>query len=76
MKRISSDKSAIGRVSLPMSYEGLCIRIGRRLRGQDVVESLRSVIAERGAPPRVFVDNGGEFAGRLMDLAFTVWRAD
>jgi len=48
--------------------EALCIRVGQRLRGEDVVDACNRLVAERGAPVRVFVDNGSEFSGRLMDL--------
>lgn len=48
--------------------EALCIRVGQRLRGEDVVDACNQLVAQRGAPARVFVDNGSEFSGRLMDL--------
>jgi putative transposase len=48
--------------------EALCIRVGQRLRGEDVVEACNQLVAQRGAPVRVLVDNGSEFSGRLMDL--------
>lgn len=48
--------------------EALCIRVGQRLRGEDVVDACNQIVAQRGAPARVFVDNGSEFSGRLMDL--------
>jgi hypothetical protein len=48
--------------------ESLCIRVGQRLRGEDVVNACNQLVAQRGAPVRVFVDNGSEFSGRLMDL--------
>lgn len=48
--------------------EALAIRVGQRLRAEQVVEECNRLIAQRGAPVRVFVDNGSEFAGRLLDL--------
>jgi transposase InsO family protein len=48
--------------------EALCIRVGQILRGEDVVDACNRLVAERGAPARVFVDNGSEFSGRMMDL--------
>lgn len=48
--------------------EALAIRVGKRLRGHDVGEICNRLVAERQAPLRVFVDNGGEFSGQLMDL--------
>jgi putative transposase len=48
--------------------EAVCIRVGHRLRGEDVVDVCNRLVATRGAPARIFVDNGSEFSGRLMDL--------
>jgi putative transposase len=48
--------------------EALCIRVGQRLRAEQVVESCNQLVATRGAPARVFVDNGSEFSGKMMDL--------
>jgi putative transposase len=48
--------------------ECLAIEAGQRLRGDDVVRVLNRLIAERGAPKRLFCDNGSEFTGRLLDL--------
>lgn len=48
--------------------EALCTRVGQRLRGEHVVEVCNRLVASRGAPARVFVDNGSEFSGRLLDL--------
>jgi len=36
--------------------------------GDDVIKVLERVAVERGAPRRIFYDNGSEFAGRLVDL--------
>lgn len=48
--------------------EALAISVGQRLRGEDVVAVCNRLVARRGAPVRVFVDNGSEFAGRTFDL--------
>jgi putative transposase len=48
--------------------EALAIRVGQRLRAEHVVEVCNRLVAQRGAPVRIFVDNGSEFSGRLLDL--------
>jgi putative transposase len=48
--------------------EALAIEVGKRLRGQDVVRVCNRLVAQRGSPMRVFVDNGSEFSGRMFDL--------
>lgn len=48
--------------------ESLDIVVGQRLRGEHVVEACNRLVATRGAPVRIFVDNGSEFSGRLFDL--------
>jgi putative transposase len=40
---------------------------GRQLAGQKVALALSQVIAERGAPVSITVDNGTEFASKAMD---------
>jgi len=50
------------------SREALAIEVGSRLRGENVVEVLNRLVARHGAPKFVFVDNGSEFTGRVMDL--------
>jgi putative transposase len=50
------------------SREALAIKVGQRLRGEDVVQVCNQLVAQRRAPKRIFVDNGSEFSGRLMDL--------
>lgn len=50
------------------SREALAIKVGRRLRGEHVVEVLNQLVAQRRAPEYVFVDNGSEFTGQLLDL--------
>lgn len=48
--------------------EALAIEVGAKLRGEDVVDVCNKLAAQRGSPVRIFVDNGSEFAGRLLDL--------
>lgn len=48
--------------------ESLAIEVGQRLRGEHVVDVLNRLAAQRGAPAYLFVDNGSEFSGRLLDL--------
>ena len=50
------------------SREALAIQVGQRLRGEDVIGVCNQLVAQRRAPKRIFVDNGSEFSGRLMDL--------
>jgi len=50
------------------SREALAIQVGQHLRGEDVVGVCNRLVAQRWAPKRIFVDNGSEFSGRLMDL--------
>jgi putative transposase len=48
--------------------EAVAIRVGHRLRGEDVVATLNQVIRERAVPKVLFADNGSEFSGRMLDL--------
>lgn len=50
------------------SRESLAIVAGYRLRGDDVVAALNQIITKRAAPRYLFVDNGGEFSGQMLDL--------
>lgn len=50
------------------SREALAIQVGQSLRGEHVVDAYNHLVAQRRAPKRVFVDNGSEFSGRLLDL--------
>jgi putative transposase len=50
------------------SREALAIRVDQRLRGEHVVQVCNQLVAQRRAPKRIFVDNGSEFSGRLLDL--------
>jgi putative transposase len=48
--------------------ESLAIEVGQRLGGEHVVTVLNRLVAGRRAPNYLFVDNGSEFSGRLLDL--------
>ncbi len=48
--------------------EALAIRVGYRMKAEDVVDACNRLVASRGSPVRVFVDNGSECSGRLLDL--------
>jgi putative transposase len=50
------------------SREALVIDIGQRLGGEHVVAALNRLVAQRGRPEVLFMDNGSEFTGRLLDL--------
>lgn len=50
------------------SKESLAIEVGQRLRSEHVVAALNRIAAQRGAPKHLFVDNGNEFSGQLLDL--------
>lgn len=50
------------------SREALAIEVGSKLRGEQVVAVCNRLVTQRGAPKRVFVDNGSEFSGRMLDL--------
>lgn len=51
-----------------MTREALAIEVGHRLRAHHVIDVCNRRAAQRGAPVRLFVDNGSEFSGRLLDL--------
>jgi len=48
--------------------EALAIDVGQRLRGEHVVTALDRLAVQRGYPKALFLDNGAEFTGRLLDL--------
>lgn len=48
--------------------ECLAVEPGQKLGGEDVARVLGRLVAERGAPKRIYCDNGSEFAGHLVDL--------
>lgn len=50
------------------SRECLATTTGPRLRSEDVVRTLNQILVKRGAPKKIFCDNGSEFAGRITDL--------
>lgn len=47
--------------------ECVAIRGKPRLNGSDVAEALDMAVRERGKPASITVDNGSEFAGKVMD---------
>jgi putative transposase len=49
------------------SRESLAIRVGIQLRGDDVVETLNSLMRDRGIPKSIRVDNGTEFTSKVLD---------
>lgn len=48
--------------------EALAIDVGPRLKGEHVVHALDKLRMKRGKPKYLFVDNGSEFSGRMLDL--------
>jgi putative transposase len=48
--------------------ESLAIVVGQRLGAEHVVTALNRLAAQRHAPKVLFLDNGSEFTGRLLDL--------
>ena len=48
--------------------ECLCIHADRSQTGEQVVEHMKRLVAERGAPESITTDNGSEFAGQAMDV--------
>jgi len=48
--------------------ESLAIEVGQHLRSEHVVQVLNRLTAQRGAPKRLFCDNGSEFCSQLVDL--------
>ena len=50
------------------SREALAIEVGQRLRGENVVQVLNRLTAQDRCPKYLFVDNGSEFSGRILDL--------
>jgi putative transposase len=47
--------------------ESLAIDVGQSLKGDDVVNTLNRIAAQRGLPATIKVDNGSEFISRVMD---------
>ena len=58
------------------SREALAIEVGQRLGGEHVVAVLNRLAAQRQAPKYLFIDNGSEFSGRLLDLWRTIGRLE
>ena len=48
--------------------ENLGLYAAQNIKGQDVVDVLDGIVAHRGKPARIQVDNGSEFTSRSMDL--------
>lgn len=48
--------------------ESLAIEVGHHLRSEHVVHALTRLTLQRGAPTRLFCDNGSEFCSQLVDL--------
>ena len=46
--------------------ESLAIRVGRSIDSQKVIETLRGLVIERGAPDHIRSDNGPEFIARAV----------
>jgi len=49
------------------SREALAIRVGIKLTGTDVIETLEEIAKERGFPERIKTDNGTEFTSLVYD---------
>jgi putative transposase len=49
------------------SRESLAIKVADRLGGQRLVEVLMQVVAEKGSPKVIRVDNGPEFTSKVLD---------
>jgi len=68
-----SDRFADGRwfriltVIDQFTKEGLCTHADLSQSGKKVVEQLDRLVARRGAPESITIDNGSEFAGRDME---------
>lgn len=49
------------------SRESLALKVGKSLRGEDVVSVLNKLIDDRGRPKKLWCDNGTEFTSRVID---------
>lgn len=49
------------------SRECLGIWVDQSIKGEDVVQFMKRISFNRGAPERVFLDNGPEFIGKALD---------
>ena len=45
----------------------LCLLADRSLTGEKVAQALELLVGQRGVPHSITVDNGSEFASRVMD---------
>jgi len=69
-----SDQTSVGKKFRALTIvdvftrECLAVEPGQKLGGNDVIRVLGAIVAKRGAPKRIYCDNGSEFAGRLVDL--------
>jgi hypothetical protein len=52
----------------PDTRECLCAYADRSQTGEKVVVQMKHLVALRGAPQSITTDNGGEFAGRAMEV--------
>lgn len=57
----------IQKVVNQFTREYMAIRCKPRLNGSDVAVALDMAVRERGKPTSITVDNGNEFAGKVMD---------
>jgi putative transposase len=48
--------------------EALAIEVGHRLNSDDVVRVRNRLIATHGVSARIFVGNGSEFSGKVLNL--------
>lgn len=48
--------------------KSIAIEVGQKLKGEDVVRTLRRLRAQRGAPKVLFCHNSSEFTSQAMDL--------
>jgi putative transposase len=51
----------------PIQAWSMDFLVGRRLRAEQVVEACNRLVASRGSPVRIFVDNDSDFSGRAFD---------
>ena len=51
-----------------VTLEALAIEVGQRLRGKDVVRTLDRILQTRAKRKYLFVDNGSELSGRMLDF--------
>lgn len=49
------------------SRECLAIEVGQHIKGEDVMQVMNQIKAERGVPRSIYVDNGPEFISKELD---------